>query len=318
MTCLQKNALRKSKPGRAGFGTAAACALILFINLTFGLSAQNADTCAQKLPTTRSMAWTQGLGMIKSGEIAQGIRQLDSLRLTGLNDSAFLKEYAFYVFRALVPEKADTQPILLKSFFESISDTLQPGSFEWKVIRCTGPHDGTKLPCFTYGATFDICKPFHFIFTGLSQPNTSVLQLGYISNHQAVSDLNHQLADRKDVATCRLYIDLNSAGTSNSEYLTKRINGVYDSIEDKSNMPGFKGVSLRCFSWPRFINEDEKYTAIASFDRPFPGIRNRPGSQTAQKEISTRSIRYTLIVQSSSDVKDLLEVKFMSMLKAFL
>jgi hypothetical protein len=262
-----------------------------------------------------AIAWKQGVQLVKSGHILNGIKLLDSLRVSGYSGNDFLKDYCLTVFHALVPENVDTTPRISKHFISTFSDTLDPSSHEWNVIRFSDPGGKTSLPCFTYGATFDLRKPFRLVFSGLRQSNLTVMQMGYVANHAPANSMASQLLDRKERAVCRLFIDLNASGSPALDYLSKRISGVYDSIAFKPELQACRGLSLRCYTVSHFADEEGKYTAIASFDRTLPDItRGRPAS--AEKRPGT--IRYTLVVQACYDVKDMLEAKFQSLLREFL
>jgi hypothetical protein len=258
----------------------------------------------------------QGVRLIKSGEILSGIKLLDSLRVSGYCGNDFLKEYCLTVFHALVPEKVDTAPFISKHFISTFTDTLDPSSHEWNVIRFSDPRGKTSLPCFTYGATFDLRKPFRLVFSGLRQSNLTVMQMGYVANHVPANSIASQLLDRKERAVCRLFIDLNASGSPALDYLSKRISGVYDSIAFKPELQACRGLSLRCYTVSRFADEEGKYTAIASFDRTLPDPKRQTRPAPAEKKPGT--IRYTLVVQACYDVKDLLEAKFQSLLREFL
>jgi hypothetical protein len=175
------------------------------------------------------------------------------------------------------------------------------------------------MPCFTYGATFEIRKPFQFVFSGLRQSSFSVVQIGYSSCPAPFNSIVSQLENRKDQASCRLFIDMNATGSLAFEYLSKRISGVYDSIAVKPELQAYRGLSLRCYTVSRFADKDGKFTAIASFDRALPDLKPRTGpAGPAAVKSPPQTVRYTLVVESSSDVKDLLEAKFQSLLRAFL
>jgi hypothetical protein len=271
---------------------------------------------AKEFPDNRIIPWLKGLSLIKAGEITNGIKLLDSLRMSGFNEEAFLGDYAGYVFHALTPEISDTQSLILKSFSYAFPDTVSPNSFDWKVTQSICPSQNTKLPCFTYGATFEIRKPFHLVFTGLKQLNLSTLNIGYVPNQIATNSMNYQCAVRKELAFCKLFIDLNDSRSSQTEYLCKRINGRYDSIAIKPEFPGHNGISLRCYNMPWSIYDDGTFTAIATFDREVPDFSLHHETKTnTNKPVTT--CRYTLVMQSSNDVEMPSEAKFQRIIRAF-
>jgi hypothetical protein len=289
---------------------------LLCCGAAYGGPVSSPDSNSRANPDSGSKPWFQGLQLIKSGETIRGIKLLDSLRESGHYTDDFLKEYCRAVFHALVPQRADTEPRILNQFLSTFTDSLDPVSHEWNVIRFANHQEKISLPCFTYGATFEIRKPFHLAFSGFSRSKLSIMQIGYVSNPAPFNSIMRQLEDRKAMATCRLFIDLNADRSPAFEYLSRRINGVYDSISVKPELRAFRGLSLRCYTVSRYADRDGKYTAVASFDRTIPDPRT--GGAPARAEKKPETIRYTLVVQSSSDVKDLLEAKFQSLLRAFL
>ena len=290
---------------------ASAAAALIYAGAVYSAPLNNSDSVSTPLHESNASSWQRGVSLIKSGHILAGIRLLDSLRESGFNGKDFLRDYSLTVFHALVPEKADTEPRILNQFLSTFSDSLDPVSHEWKVMRFAKTQEKISLPCFTYGATFEIRKPFHLVFSGFNQSKLSLMQIGYVANPVPFNSIMRQLEDRKATATCRLFIDLNAAKSPTFEYLSRRISGVYDSISVNPELREFRGLSLRCYTVSRYADQDGTFTAIASFDRALPG----PGSQAEKKP---ETIRYTLVVQSSSDVKDFLEAKFQSLLHAFL
>ena len=292
------------------------CAVAVLFYAGIAFSGSPVETTEPASPDSGVPAWMQGISLIKSGEITKGVRLLDSMRTSGLCDEAFLRGYAESVFHSLVPKKADEEMARITERAIVITDTISPASYTWNVMRSGNPPKMDRLPSFTYGATFEIRKPFQFVFTGLRQSNLSVVQIGYVGNPAPANSIARQFWDRTDRATCRLFIDMNATGSLAFEYLSKRINGVYDSIAVKPELKAYRGLSLRCYTVSRFADEDGKFTAIASFDRTLPGLSLRTGVSAAKN--SPQTVRYTLVVESSSDVKELLEAKFQSLLRAFL
>jgi hypothetical protein len=289
-------------------------AALFYADIAFSGAA--VDTAAPAIPDSGGVAWMQGISLIESGEITKGVRLLDSMRTSGICGEAFLRGYAECVFHSLVPKKAGVEMAWITDRAIVITDTISPASYRWDVVRSGNPPRNDRLPCFTYGATFEIRKPFHVVFTGLTQSKLSIMQIGYVSHPAPFNSIVRQLDNRKNQASCRLFIDLNATGSPTLEYLSKRIRGVYDSIAIKPELQSYRGLSLRCYTVSRFADEDGKFTAIASFDRTLPDLKSRIGPFSAKSPPPT--VRYTLVVESSSDVKDLLEAKFQSLLRAFL
>jgi hypothetical protein len=285
-------------------------ASLLYAGMVHGVPADSIGSVSSEA------AWKRGVHLIRTGEILTGIRLLDSLRVSGYSGNDFLKDYCLTVFHALVPEKVDTEPRIASNFIGTVLDTLDPVSHEWNVTRFYNHQEKMTLPCFTYGATFEMRKPFHLVFTGFRRSNLTLLQIGYLGNPSPYNSISRQLEDRNARASCKLFIDLNAAGSPSIDYISKRINGVYDSIAVKPELQARRGLSLRCYTASRYANEDGKFTAIASFDRTISDLRRQSGPMPAAQRPGI--IRYTLVVESSSDVNDLLEAKFQSLLRAFL
>jgi hypothetical protein len=65
----------------------------------------------------------------------------------------------------------------------------------------------------------------------------------------------------------------------------------------------------------RRFNQVGTYTAIVSFGRRVPDKQYSPRLKTLKKSATT--VRYTLVVQSSLDAKDALEVKLQSLMRLF-
>jgi hypothetical protein len=268
-------------------------------------------------PGNSTAVWMEGLHLIKSGDVLNGIRLLDSLRQSGFNSSAFLMDYARYSFQALVPQKADSSSLVFKNFFTPAPDTLSPSSNQWSVIRFNEPNKTNGLPSFTFGATFDIHKPFHLVFKGLPQQTIPSIAMGNAPDAAVEKSLNYQFATRKGTAFCRLYVDLSDSKTSLADYLYRRINGIYDSVSVRNDLREAHGTSLRCYNRPRLSNEDEgKFTAIASFDRRLSDIQKYPGRQFSSASLKT--VRYTVVVQAPAGAEELSEAKFQAILRALL
>ena len=268
---------------------------------------------ARAYPENSIVAWMRGLRDIQSGELTQGIRLLDSLFTAGFNNNTFLQDYSRSVAHALIPSK---ELLSLISITDSLPDTLAPVSYEWRITRTQGK-TSLKLPCFSYGATFELSKPFHIVFSGLGKK--SALEMGLISRPESGPDADllgqYLNRTRTEQAQCRLFIDPNQPERTIPELLARRINGCYDSIDRKSDLRGLRGISLRCYTLPRRFNQVGTYTAIVSFDRRVPDKQYSPRLKTLKK--SGTIVRYTLVVQSSLDAKDALEVKLQSLMRLF-
>jgi hypothetical protein len=268
---------------------------------------------ARAYPENSIVAWMRGLRDIQSGELTQGIRSLDSLLITGFSDKTFLQDYSRSVAQALIPSRDILSYI---SIADTLPDTLAPVSYEWKIMR-THRKTGPALPCFSYGATFELCKPFHIVFSGLGKKSAPEMGLLSMPESDPAAGLLDQYLNRTrtEQARCRIFIDPNEPERTIPEFLARRINGCYDSIDQKSDLRGLRGISLRCYTLPRRFNQEGTYTAIVSFDRRVPDKQYSPRRKTLKKNATT--VRYTLVVQSSLDAKDALEVKLQSLLRLF-
>jgi hypothetical protein len=268
---------------------------------------------ARAYPENSIVAWMRGLRDIQSGELTHGIRLLDSLLAAGFNNKTFLQDYSRSVAQALIPSK---EMLSLISITDTLPDTLTPVSYEWQITRTQGK-TSPKLPCFSYGATFELCKPFHIVFSGLGITTAPEMGLLSMSESEPAFGLLSQYLNRTrtEQARCRLFIDPNVPERTIPEVLARRINGCYDSIEQKSDLRGLPGVSLRCYTLPRRYNQEGMYTAIVSFDRRVPDKQYSFRRKTLKKTATI--VRYTLVVQSSLDAKDALEVKLQSLLRLF-
>ena len=301
-----------------GLKTNAASALLLLYLGDLGLPVyyDSATTLVEKtrrrFPGNEIVCWLQCLCCVKYGEIARGIELFDSLYVSGFHDDAFLSDYSGYVFHALVPAKNDSQSVELKNFITSLPDTFGSSSREWSMVRRTKKE---KLPCFMYGASFEIRKPFHFAFQRVLVRDGRSFQLGKVPKAVVQVPPFEEFAERTARVRCRLFIDLEETDGPLFEYLSSRISGKYDSINVTAELKKQHGITLRCYTVPRFYDDNGKYTAIATFDRPFFDLLKQHGAKAAAPEF--KKIRYTLVLQSSAEEQEISEVKFQSILDAF-
>ena len=263
-------------------------------------------------PGDRTAVWMKGLCYVNSGEIVPGIKILDSLYVSGLHDEAFLTDYSSCVFHSLVPEKVGTQSIFLKAFSGLMPDTLGPSSREWSVVRV---YDKQKLPCFMYGATFEIRKPLYLVFQRVLERDGRSFQLGSFPKAPVPIPAFVPFPGWTETVHCKLFIDLIETDGPLFEYLSSRISGKYDSINVTAELKKQQGITLRCYTLPRFLDDNGQYTAIATFDRPFIDLQKQRRAKTALPEF--KKIRYTLVLQSSTDVQEVSESKFQTILDAF-
>jgi hypothetical protein len=270
-------------------------------------------TTARAYPENEIVAWMRGLRDIQSGELTHGIRLLDSLFIAGLESKTFLQDYGRSIAQALIPARGIPTSI---SLADTVPDTLVPVSYEWKITHTHRNTNMPELPRFSYGATFELSKPFHIVFSGLGKK--PLPEIGLFSIPKPDDDLLSQYLNRTrtEKAHCRIFIDPNEPVCAIPEFIARRINGCYDSIDLKSDLCGLRGISLRCYTLPRrFSREEGTYTAIVSFDRCV--LDKQYSSRLEILKKSATTVRYTLVVRSSLDAKDALEVKLQSLLRLF-
>jgi hypothetical protein len=140
------------------------------------------------------------------------------------------------------------------------------------------------------------------------------MTIGFHYDPTVEESMNRQRWDRKDIASCKLFIDLNTALGSPMQYIRDKINGTYDSVSIRHDFNDKQGISLRCITRSR-NNGDDSYTAIATFDRFLPDVRTRPNHHT---DTILTMVRYTLIAQSCGGNADRIEARFLTVLRTLL
>jgi hypothetical protein len=270
------------------------------------------SSIARRFPGNTTAAWITGLSYVKSGGITRGVSILDSLYLSGFQTDDFLADYASCVFHALVPEKVGQQAVFLKDPTLSLPDTSGPSAQKWSVVRS---YDARKLPCFIYSSSFEIRKPAYLLFQRVLANDGRNFQLGNFPKATVSTPDFVPFLPRTEMVQCKLFIDLVETGGSLFEYLSSRISGKYDSINVTAELKKQRGITLRCYTIPRFLDENGRYTAIATFDRPLADLRKSRNSTTAVPGFM--KIRYTLVLQSSTESQEVAESKFQTILDAF-
>jgi hypothetical protein len=268
--------------------------------------------------TRQEAVWKQGIRLMDSNKVFEGIRLLDSLRMSGYDDARFLSAYARSVFRLFVPQKADSvMPFLQEAPRHSVFDTTTPASLSWNVTRS----DQRAYPCFQYKATFVYRKPFSLVFQGLDsmQMPRALLRFHELQPQTPVqSALVGQFSDRRDDANCTVCIDLNDPKSSLMEYIGRRINGVYDSINSQKDLQKYHALSIRCFRRNFFSRTDGSYAAYIVFDRTLADLQTVPShKRRSTGPDATRKIRFTVAIRSGIDVQVFTEAKLQSILREF-
>ncbi len=267
-------------------------------------------------PQSNETIWKRGLELMGSGRQLEGIGVLDSLRVSGFTKDEFLDAYANHVFGMFIPRKADsTYDILLKQ--PPSFDTTPARSLFWKVTKS----QSAKYPSFTYGSTFTFRKPFSLVFNGLSGQirNQGLLQSEYSPAQARVATaLMDQLDDRSDQATCAICIDLNDTHTSPFEYLARRINGMYDSIDVRKDLSQYGALSLRCHNRGYYPGDEGTYTAYIVFDRSLGELlKKHSNSKATENAQLNKRIRFTVTIESGNSVQGFTEAKLQSILSFF-
>lgn len=265
-----------------------------------------------RFPQDTIVKWMSGLAYVKSGEITRGISMLDSLYLSGFKADAFLADYASSVFRALVPEKVGQQSVFLKDRTSRLPDTSGPSAQAWSTVRILA---GQKIPCFIYGASFEIPRSPYLVFQRILARGSWNLQLGSFPKASVSTPAFEPFSPRTETVQCKLFIDLVETASPLFEYLSSRISGKYDSIHVTEELKKQHGITLRCYTIPRFVNQEGRYTAIAAFDRPLADLQKLRKSKSAVPGFM--KIRYTLVLQASTDSQEVAESKFQTILDAF-
>jgi hypothetical protein len=292
--------------------------VVVIAEALFPTYASGADCSV--LPTMDSASIDRIFKAIKSkGNIFKEIRLLDSLRISGLDNEEFLGNYARYVFHTFMPEKKGGFSVLLKNDDQiQPTDTAFPCAFKWNIVSS----QKALLPFFEYRAGFAFRKQFRLVFTGLRHYSPGLAWLQFSNRKPPLSnisaDLIGQLNDRIDSAWFAIHIDLNDTRISPYEYIIKRISGIYDSIEAKSDLSKYHAISLRCYRRGFFVNPEGTYTAYIIFDRRVMDIlKNDSAFRKTPARDADKSVRYTLTMRCGCDVQDMAEAKLQSLFHAF-
>jgi hypothetical protein len=267
-------------------------------------------------PQSNETIWKRGIELIGSGHELEGIAVLDSLRMSGFAKDEFLDNYANHVFGMFIPRKADSSySVLLKQ--PPAFDTTPAYSIFWKVTKS----QNAKYPSFIYGSTFTFRKPFSLVFAGLSGQvkNQGLLQSDHSPLQARISNaLMDQLDDRHAKVLCAICIDLNDTRSSPYEYLVRRINGMYDSIDVRTDLSQYGALSLRCHNRGYYWGDEGTYTAYVVFDRSLGELFKRHcGDKVPRTVQSNKRIRFTVTIESGSSVQRFTEAKLQSILSFF-
>ncbi len=251
-------------------------------------------------------------------DVFSGIRMLDSLRVSGCVSEAFLEKYAQYVFDVFLPAKNDSFPALLKNAEQVPStDTAFPCAFRWRIV--TVPK--AVYPFFEYWAGFTFRKRFRLVFPGIKEHFSGRAWLGFHDREVRTSiadELIAQLDDRIDSAWCTIHIDINDTRTSPYEYILKRIDGVYDSIEVKTDLSKYHAISLRCLKKRLFHKPEGISTAYIVFDRSVRQLlKDDPAARKTEAWKTDKLVRFTLTMRCGCDVQSQAEQKLLSILRSF-
>lgn len=262
-------------------------------------------------------AWIRGLLLLESGALFDGVYTLDSLRETGFDDEEFLSDYARSFFYAVVPKKTDTLRLFVRDGTSlQPADTASPDVFQWNIITS----QKSRVPFFEFEAAFSFRKQFSLDFSGFTSGKSRPALLRYGSNEPQSAASAHfieQLSQRIDSAWCAIHLDISDAAVSPFEYLLKRINGIYDSIAVKADLPHYNAISLRCYNW-RLWGREGARTAYIVFDRTLADLSRAPyPPKPIRAKDANRRIRFTITMRSGEAVEAQAEAKLQSVLKAF-
>jgi hypothetical protein len=273
-------------------------------------------TCAEL--AGQEAVWKQGIRLIESQKVFEGIRLLDSLRMSGFRDGRFLSAYARSVFMCFIPQKADSGTPDLREVLQHFSfDTTAPASLSWNVSKS----EQRAYPSFQYKATFVCRKPFTLVWQGFekSKRPPALLRYNELRPQTYVQKaFAEQFLERQDSANCTVCIDLDDTKSPLMEYVGRRINGVYDSINSQNDLKKFHALSLRCFRRGYLNGTDDWYAAFVVFDRTLADLQNLPlrKRRLAGRE-ANRKIRFTVAIRSGLDVRVFSEEKLQTILRAF-
>jgi hypothetical protein len=272
----------------------------------------------KRFPADQELLWMSGLCRIRQSDILGGIRLIDSVRSTGFAPDSLMRCYADFILQAFVPLNAlkDAGLGVLENA-PGLADTLMPSSAMWKISDNLAPGSRT-LPSFTFGAGYDMRKPFTLVFGGLipeQAPCSVLVRARALHGLLADSDFGRQLLSRTEPAYSRIMIDCNQTRQSYIEYIALRINNAYDSIQDiATSVAKSPAILLRCYSFPRYSHEGY-FVAIVVFDRTIAQIA--PVSARKFPQSSRRTIRYTIMVRTALGARELAESKLQSILRQF-
>lgn len=267
-------------------------------------------------PQSDEGVWKQGLDLLSSGRELEGIAVLDSLRLSGFTNKAFLDDYATRVFGVFVPRNADSAHVMLLMQPPAF-DTTPAHSLFWKVTKSKS----ATYPSFVYGSTFTFRKPFSLVFMGLTgqDKNQGLLRSDNPPSRARIANaLMSQLDDRHENAMCAICIDLNDTHMSPYEYLVRRINGIYDSIDERTDLSQYHALSLRCHTRGYYQDQEGTYTAYVVFDRSLGDLfKKHCGDKVPKTAQRNKRIRFTVTIESGSSVQKFTEAKLQSILSFF-
>jgi hypothetical protein len=294
-----------------------AMGIIFFVFFPVSVLSENRDFSPKIDSTSIARIFS---AITKKGRINEGIRHLENLRTSGMDDEIFLEMYARYVFEAFMPAKSDSFSNILRDSSQiQHTDTAFPCAFSWRIINS----QQAQLPFFEYQAGFVLRKQFKLIFPPLTAHSPGEAWLRY-RDRQPTSPmamgLIRQLSDRIDSAWCTIHIDLSDTKISAYEYIIKRISGIYDSIEVRSDLSKYHAISLRCYRWGFFVKPEGTYTAYILFDRNMHDfLKKTPVAQgkRAPTLSGDGNVRFTLTMRCGRDVQDQAEAKLQSMLQSF-
>ena len=266
----------------------------------------------------QAFIWMKGEDLIRSKNVLEGIRLLDSLRVTGFDEREFISDYARDAFHVFIPAKTDSglaANLEVRRWFGL--DTSLASSFRCDITRPLL----SQYPCFIYSATFVFRKPFPLVFMGLSYlPYPSALLQFYGKDPPSPvgNILADEFYDRQEKARCLVCIDLNDTKSPFMQYIGDRINGVYNTIKTGSDLARYHALSLRCFRYDNFRGQKGDFAAFIVFDRSIGDILKitRGNRQYPEKDLE-KKIRFTVSVQSGIDVQDQAEAKLQTVLDAF-
>lgn len=262
--------------------------------------------------------WKQGIRLIESKKVFEGIRLLDSLRMAGYRDERFLSAYARSVFVCFIPPKTDSGTSDLREVLRHFSfDTTTPASLSWNVSKS----EQGAYPSFQYKATFVCRKPFTLVFQGFEKIKMprALLRYNELQPQTYVQRaFAQQFVERQDSANCTVCFDLNDTKSPLMEYVGRRINGVYDSINTQNDLRKYHALSLRCFRRSFYNGIEDRYAAFVVFDRTLADLLNIPlrKRRPAGRE-ANRKIRFTVAIRSGLDVQVFAEEKLQTILRAF-